>query len=105
MDIVSEGGGESLGFVRQRLEGRASTHVFVVFLETFFEVRGLGIHFDIDHGGFEAPDATQTPTGGYYVGDEVDFDRVGRRKIIEVVIQHFRELDRVFVLEDQGLGG
>jgi L-seryl-tRNA(Ser) seleniumtransferase len=47
--------GKSL--VRQRREGRASTHVFVVFPEALFEVRGLGIHFDIQHGGFEAPDA------------------------------------------------
>ena len=105
MDIVTEGRRQSFGFVRQRREGCSATHVLVVFLEALFEVRGLGIHFDVEHGGFEAPDAAETPTGGYDVGEKVDFDLVGGLKIVDVLVQHFCELLGVLALEDQGFGG
>jgi hypothetical protein len=105
VDVVAENGRDSLGFIYETGESEAAAHVLVGSQEAFTKILGLSIHFNIEHGGFEAPDAAQTPTGGDHVRYQTYLDRARRLKIFEIVVQHFQELVLAFVLENQGCGG
>src|ERR1700682_5650771 len=105
VDIETESGGKTVGFVYLGCECQATTHVLVIGLETFFEVGGLSVHLQIEDGGFIAPDAAQTPAGGDHFRYEVDLDLVRRLEIIEISVHDFQKMSLTFIAEDEGFGG
>src|SRR6266481_5886001 len=104
VDIETESGGKTVGFVYMGREGQATTHVLVIGLETFFEIGGLSVHLDIEDGSFVAPDAAQTPAGGNHFRYQVDLDLVRGLQIIEISVHDFQEMSLIFVAEDQSFG-
>jgi hypothetical protein len=92
-------GSEGPGLVREPGERLGAAHVFIEGFEPLFEVRGVGVHFQVEDGGFVAPDAAKTPASGNEVGDQIGLELILRTQTIEVIFENFDELAGIFILE------
>ena len=65
---------ERLVLVGHSGEGQAEASGVADDLELFGDFGGHVVHLEVDGGGLDEPDATETPAGGGHFGDEFEFD-------------------------------
>lgn len=93
------------GAVDQRLKGDGGAEEFIGGFELLLH-GGLGAqHFGIDPGGFDVPEAAETPAGGGHFFDEEGFRRGGGLETVEEGLGEFAEVLFIFIGEEHGAVG
>jgi hypothetical protein len=88
---------QGFGVISQGLESEGKAAGLIELLESFFDLRCLGVHFEVEEGGLGAGKAFQAHGAGRHLLDEPQFDIVGGLQAREKVLEDFLEFFAVLV--------
>jgi hypothetical protein len=103
--LVAGEGVEGVVAVGEGFEGEGEAEGFVEVGPFLLDAGALAGHLGVEEGGFGGPIATEAPTGGDELFEEVGFGGGGRREAMGVEVADVVEGGGFLVGEDEGAGG
>jgi hypothetical protein len=96
---------EAVGLIGQGFEGDGLTDGLLHVVAAGIELGVLARHFDVDRGGFYAPQAALPPFGDHDLFDEIGFDLITRLQADEIGIERFLKAVLRLISEEDSFGG
>lgn len=100
--FVAVEGEEGVAWLGFFFESQRGADIFGDEFKLLVDGGALPMHFEIELGAFNGPEAALTPFRAHHFVDEVELNHIARLKVLEVGGAELIELLAVFVGEDDG---
>lgn len=103
--FISQAQGDRPGLFLRSKECQSGAGGVVDLDELLFYSRVLAVHFELESGGLDGPDAALTPFGSRHLQDKIGFEFGSRLKLLNASLVELVESSLGLGSEDNGPGG